>query len=424
MSRVDLVVASFLLLGCGARSALVDASSTAGTGAAPACDPGAIVQPILTIDEPDDDEQSPSLTPLADGRVGIAIAARPLSIVQAPWAKVGAFDAWGAWPPAAPVLSKVTDTFGGQVPGSFVAAAASRVGSTDAGFAVLATGPNAQLFRALDPGGTSTASGALHWVGAGLTVAADEAGTAHLVATQHGTTLDVAVVNDGGTLEYPTTACATGPLAADALPWGGGFLLAAATGTGLAWQTDEVPCEVIGPVEAASTLQIARVSSAGAPSPSSPSVGGIGPVVRLRLARRGVGGWAVWTTAVPSGVPVGLHLMRLEADGDGFLPLIHPAVGNEIDPNTFAIAPLGEDHLAVAVVELRSAGAVLVVRRYDGQGKEVWARDIAVETEVPSPVTLLASPGGDALLLVWSERQPTASIRRLRAARLGCLGDE
>lgn len=237
----------------------------------------------------------------------------------------------------------------------------------------------------------------------------------------HHLTLAGVVFGSGpATAAATTSACSLGiSLSGAVAPLGGGFLLAQSNGRPFGkCLTDDLADAP------ASRVQIVSLSADTAEATLTFEADEPGTFISgIRLTPAPGGFWAVWErVAFAPQVERRLQILRLDSAG---VPLgdelleVHWGLGS----SPFAIASLGS-LLALATVDVgEDDGPRIAIRVLDQSGGLGGEADFLFleGLELDLGLGLLAAPGGDQLLVTWSESVTLDDdTRRVRLARLTC----
>ena len=218
----------------------------------------------------------------------------------------------------------------------------------------------------------------------------------------------------------PAAGCALSvALSAAAIPFKGGFLVAASSGRpyGTCFEdnlTDGPP----------STLHVVHFPAAlTEPKPLAEYTVSDTYVLQIRATRSNTGAWLAWER-IPFEPPFerNIEFARVVADGPPEAGLFGPKTGEVGVP--FAIAALGDLPVLASTRPDESGTRVLEVqvltKEADVFGQITLTADAGFAMD--ASVDLLASPAGDQLLVAWGEVPVTGGVRRVRVARLACAG--
>lgn len=453
-----LLALPLLLLACGARSSLSIGAgghaSTADTGGSSASSSSGevpcsmqVLAPILTVDDPKGgDAVQPSLITqyTEPPTAALVYASRPAGLPTA--TRVMPFDGWGAWPPALPAptplivegifhpgfgvlgISVLAAAHHGMVPSSFAMlfGADDGKGGVNMNFSMSAIAMDAQEVG----GDTPLALASSMTTNTYLSLTRGQDGPYSKLDAFRNTIYDHSF---GGGEDGPI-GCASTPVSADATPvipdatgFVDGFILGAALGTVARWREFVPHCADISPtIDPATHLSFMRVPwPESGPSPiltyEAQSV-----VTRLRMAPRNLGAWAAWTT---EGSPDYVWSARL-SDKPVFLEKEPVGIGigdengntGQLKAGTFAVARLGDDSLVIGMPgTLNGKEVILVAARPDTPADtSTWSVHLSPEGVVDSPIAMVPSPTGRAVLVAWSELPEGETDHRIRIARLEC----
>jgi hypothetical protein len=327
------------------------------------------------------------------------------------------FEPWGAWPTAPVAPSHVVAPNGGA---SF---AAARGSSTPLAFAfeTLPAPPGGIGYAETFPTSDNTLVDLVDANDGRVRFLASGAGSA-LLGTERGAmgghAFDLAgtlikELPEGPYFQGLHLGCASTPTAADAISDAAGFIVALASGVPFG----AFGCTGAGP---ATQIQLGRVSDTGTLGPGG-TVGQMLPagneaaaVPWLRLAAGDGGGpWLFWYGSQIHGEDAPPPALQLTAFDASLEPSNTVQVSGTVANPTgdapyatgFAIARVGQ-RLVVAWLNDPSVGADLppdlVVEVLDEGGQAVLVMKVPPEGVVDAPLSLLASPNGDAALLGWS----------------------
>lgn len=411
----------------GGNPAGASSSSGAGGGPVIVCTAVTLDAPILVLDEPSTDLSQPSLVALQKGQTpsaAIIFAKQALPQVTGPTARVGAFAAWGTWPPAAPATVDIhAEDNVGVLPAVSILAS-SRSAPATSSFALLYrdfAGTKTSIATVVGVDGTSTLAGS------------HDGGTAVMLVPGASTSqfLGGVSVPDAGNFALATLltvpnveynffhiGCATTPIAVDAAESEDGWILTTALGTKFDWNGGPSCAAKFGAVGPATTLYFARVPSPGTGVVLTQAISAAAPITRVRMARRAKGAWAVWSLAGGAA----LSGARLSAFPEVETTFQILASVGALVPTSFDVEPLGDTVVIGAVDEVAGSDDQIQVAALDENGSVVWSTSFAAGGSVDGPLSLKTAPDGSAVLVAWSELAPGASSHRLRIARLSCLG--
>ncbi len=229
------------------------------------------------------------------------------------------------------------------------------------------------------------------------------------------------VGNDGSLVGPVTLGCAAGAMFADAVPWGGGWLVALSNGGALGGGGGECLDPELGWPD---DVQI--VVTDGTTFTETATVGAPGGATDVKMAARSDGAWVVVGT--PPGQVVNGMFLGARITLDGKVDKMFPVGGG--DPNlenpmngTLTAASLG-DQLAVAWVDYGGdKGPFIHVKVFDPDGNPTGQAQVFSGTSLSGAPSLLGSPSGDQLVLSWAETpdQGAGDGDKIRAVRIDCL---
>lgn len=401
-------------------------SGGVGGGPVVMCNGVVAAEPILTVDEPNGDLSQPSLVLLDTVPLTAAVvfARQSLPPIGGPTARVGAFDGWGAWPPAAPAIVDIKKQQGPGLVPAIALLAATRRDPGVAAFALLYEQFGAIATNIAPKVGANGLSG---W-------AAESVGGTPLMLVQSPSVkeflgaisapsgnsfgLNMMVAAPSADFNFFTIGCASTPIVADAAGTADGWILVTSLGTPFGWNGIGTTCAQkfanIGP---ASTLDLVHVGPEGQEPTLTQTIETAAPISRIRLATRDEGAWLVWSLTGASDLSGGV-LSSLPSLASTFQILAQ--VGT-LDVSSFDVEPFGDTLVVAAVVQVIGADDQIQIVAIDTNGSPKWSALFATEGTVEGPLSLLAAPDGSTLLVAWSELQPGLMSRRLRIARLDCL---
>jgi hypothetical protein len=319
------------------------------------------------------------------------------------------FAPWGAWPPAITGPHQLS----AQAGASF-AVAARPSGGTFA-LAFVAPGVGSTVARDVDPMSTVAASEGFPLFGETLSVATQANVSLAGFATE-GEEVNrpyIDRINPEGGYSH-AFSCSSTPIAEDVIPFGDGFLWAAAINGG------PPDCPKV-PVPAGSLL-VVRIPAGGDTYAFQDAIdaGTLSDIseapLRIRLAPRASGAWMLWQTSAGAAV----QAQRLDANAAPDLPPfdVVPAA----QPG-FAVAPYGSG-IAVAWIDAAGPpGTRLAIASFDDAGAQLGTAELPLgaSSTVTGPLSLLTTK--DALVVAWSEQDGDAPAQVHVARFAGCAGD-
>jgi hypothetical protein len=235
-----------------------------------ACNGVELAAPILAVENPAADLGHPSLVSLAKvpQTAALVFSGQAVPVGAGPTVQLGAFSAWGAWPPMSPPLVAVKDHNGDGVASGVSYLAASR-GGPPGTFALLyrnAAGTITSLASAMGIDGAAVFAPTM--IGGSAVALGVRANGSVLAAVSapsgdnFGLYLMAAI--GGSASSGSKLGCASTPIVADAVRSKAGWILAAALGTPLVAGVSDLDCvSKFGTVGPPSKLVVTVVDPSG-----------------------------------------------------------------------------------------------------------------------------------------------------------------
>lgn len=417
--------------GSGGTGGTMSTGGTGGTGGTPvvACDSVVVATPVVTLEDAAGDLSQPSLVAQSPGAPTAALIAsrQALPPTTGPTARVGAFDAWGAWPPAIDVLTDIKKPESSALVPGVALLAASRTETTTPAFAMLYENfgsiTTSIAFKVLINGTSFATVDSLGGQPLSLTESPAIKQLFGTLRAPDGVNFSLNVMIAAATVEhnYFTLGCASTPIAADAAAAPDGWLFAASLGTPLAWNSDGSLCQQkFGTIGPATALHLMHVLADGSAHDLTQVVSLAAPIRRIRMAARPGhdGGWIIWSLQGAAGL-AGARLTALPAIVQ---PFQISALSAPSTLDSFDVEPLGDLLVVAAASQGLGAQDHIRVVAIDLNGAAHWSATIVTDGAlVDGSLSLLAAPDGSATLVAWSEKAAGATSRRLRVARLDCV---